>query len=253
MKYYKMLYNRGFLQFKFGRILIFVSITRHFLNSVCLSLSFSSESVCLSNFLEYSFGFWEVPRLRPIVLLVRATCRWRWVWSISGMILEGETGVLGEKLSYCYFFWHKSHTGRLVVEPGPVLWDAGDRPAYLGIKLHSLRASCVSHYAEHMFGQGYQLLRKTSEVSFLKSRLSKQTTSLVTFLLHKMAAYTHKMAVCKHTRGQYKPVWFQDFPFLQLHQQPRANTTRESSTRCQVIMNYIRPAWPCERHALLVW
>jgi hypothetical protein len=31
------------------------------------------------------------------VLLVRATCRWRWVWSVGGMELTGETEVLGEK------------------------------------------------------------------------------------------------------------------------------------------------------------
>jgi hypothetical protein len=38
---------------------------------------------------------WKVPRLRPFVQ-VRATCRWRWVWSVGGIILTGETEVLGE-------------------------------------------------------------------------------------------------------------------------------------------------------------
>ena len=33
--------------------------------------------------------FWKVPRFRPFVLLVRATCRWRWAWSIYGIILTG--------------------------------------------------------------------------------------------------------------------------------------------------------------------
>jgi hypothetical protein len=42
-------------------------------------------------------AFWEVPRLRPFVFLITATCRWRWVWSIGGTILTGETEVLGEK------------------------------------------------------------------------------------------------------------------------------------------------------------
>jgi hypothetical protein len=37
-----------------------------------------------------SIGFWKVPRLRPIVLLVRAACRWRWVWSVGRVILTGE-------------------------------------------------------------------------------------------------------------------------------------------------------------------
>jgi len=31
------------------------------------------------------------------VLLERATCRWRAVWSIGGVELRGETEVLGEK------------------------------------------------------------------------------------------------------------------------------------------------------------
>jgi hypothetical protein len=38
----------------------------------------------------------KFPRLRPFVLPVRATCRSR-IWSIGGMILTGETEVLGEK------------------------------------------------------------------------------------------------------------------------------------------------------------
>ena len=35
-------------------------------------------------------AFWKVPRPRPFVLLVRATCRWREVWSIGGMTMTGE-------------------------------------------------------------------------------------------------------------------------------------------------------------------
>jgi hypothetical protein len=42
--------------------------------------------------------FCKVPRLRPFVLLVTATCRWRWVWSIGGMILTGGTEMLGVQL-----------------------------------------------------------------------------------------------------------------------------------------------------------
>jgi hypothetical protein len=41
--------------------------------------------------------YWKVPRLGPFVLLVKTTCRWRWVWSIGGVILTGETETLGEK------------------------------------------------------------------------------------------------------------------------------------------------------------
>jgi hypothetical protein len=38
----------------------------------------------------------KVPRIRAFVLQVRATHRWRWVWSIAEMILTGETEVLCE-------------------------------------------------------------------------------------------------------------------------------------------------------------
>jgi len=46
----------------------------------------------------------EVPRLRPFVLLLRATCRWRWAWSNGGMILTVETEVLGKssvRVTHC--------------------------------------------------------------------------------------------------------------------------------------------------------
>jgi hypothetical protein len=36
-----------------------------------------------------TFAFWKVPRLSPFVL-IRATCRWRWVWSIGGIKLIRE-------------------------------------------------------------------------------------------------------------------------------------------------------------------
>jgi hypothetical protein len=39
----------------------------------------------------------KIARLPAFVLLVRATCSSRRVWSIGGMILRGETDVLGEK------------------------------------------------------------------------------------------------------------------------------------------------------------
>jgi hypothetical protein len=29
----------------------------------------------------------KVSRLRPLIFMVRATCRWRWIWNIGGMIL----------------------------------------------------------------------------------------------------------------------------------------------------------------------
>ena len=51
----------------------------------------------LSNALQFSKELLEWYKTSPLVLLVRATCRWRWVWSNGGMILTGETEVLGEK------------------------------------------------------------------------------------------------------------------------------------------------------------
>jgi hypothetical protein len=46
---------------------------------------------------EKAFLCFKILRLHQFVLLVRAMCRWRWVWSIAGMILTGETEVLGQK------------------------------------------------------------------------------------------------------------------------------------------------------------
>ena len=43
-----------------------------------------------------STGFWKVPRIGTFVL-IKATCRWRWEWSIGGMILTEEAEILGEK------------------------------------------------------------------------------------------------------------------------------------------------------------
>jgi len=43
-------------------------------------------------------SFLEGSQAWPFVLLVIATCRRRWMWSISGMILTGENEVMGEKL-----------------------------------------------------------------------------------------------------------------------------------------------------------
>ena len=37
-----------------------------------------------------SIAFWKVPRLRPFVSLVRATCRRRWALRIFGMLLRRE-------------------------------------------------------------------------------------------------------------------------------------------------------------------
>jgi hypothetical protein len=45
-----------------------------------------------------STALWKAPPIRLLVLLIRATCRWKWVWRINEVILtQGKTGVLGEK------------------------------------------------------------------------------------------------------------------------------------------------------------
>ena len=57
-----------------------------------------------------SFAFRNFPRLRPFVFLVRATCRWRWMWGDGEINWPGKTKVLAEKnLSQCHFFNNKSH------------------------------------------------------------------------------------------------------------------------------------------------
>jgi hypothetical protein len=43
-------------------------------------------------------SLWEVLPHRPFVLLVRETCRWKWVWSNGGTIVGGETKVLWESV-----------------------------------------------------------------------------------------------------------------------------------------------------------
>ena len=49
---------------------------------------FSIQSSRLS---EKKHCFWQVPRLRPSVRLVKATYRWRWVWSNVNQILCSRT------------------------------------------------------------------------------------------------------------------------------------------------------------------
>ena len=51
-------------------------------------------SILLCNYFQFTkvhcfFFFFKVPRLRLFFLSVRAVCRWRWVWSMGGMILAG--------------------------------------------------------------------------------------------------------------------------------------------------------------------
>jgi hypothetical protein len=64
----------------------------------------------LSDFRK-SIAFGKVPRLSPFTILLRAMCRWRWVWSTGGMILTGEIKSTQRKtcpsatLSTTYLTW----------------------------------------------------------------------------------------------------------------------------------------------------
>ena len=61
--------------------------------------------------------FSEILRLRPFVLLVRATCRWRWVWSIGGMTLTGKNQYWEKNLFQRHFAtWNE-------LESKPGLWN----------------------------------------------------------------------------------------------------------------------------------
>ena len=77
-----------------------------------------SGSTFCPNVIRFMTGtaFWKVPRLRLSVFLVRAKCRRRWLWSVGGMVLTGETGALEEKLVH-----HKPHKNWPEFEPGTLL------------------------------------------------------------------------------------------------------------------------------------
>jgi hypothetical protein len=63
-----------------------------------------------------SIAFWYVPRLWPVLVLVKAACSWKLVWSIGGILLTGETEC--GALVQCY--WQ----GKLSVE---YWWNVTDR------------------------------------------------------------------------------------------------------------------------------
>jgi len=69
--------------------------------------------------------FWKVPRLRPFVVLVRATCTWRREWGVGGMTVTGgnrssriytcPSGALSTTITHrlaCDLTWVCAVTGR---------------------------------------------------------------------------------------------------------------------------------------------
>jgi len=72
---------------------------------------------------------------------------------------------------------------------------------------------CVSLRRAHVWS-GISVLKENKWSVFLVISPLQPNDFLNKCFFQKMASYTHKMAVCKHTRGHYKPVWLQDFPFL---------------------------------------
>jgi hypothetical protein len=95
-----------------------------------------------------SVAFWKVPRLRPFVLLVRAACRWRRVWSIGGKVLPGETRSTRRNACFITTFpTTKSHTGS---NPG----RRGERPvtncpSHNGLLEMKIVANYVQKFSPH--------------------------------------------------------------------------------------------------------
>ena len=79
--------------------------------------------------------FWKFPKLRPFVILLRVTGRWRRVWSICGVALTGENRSTRSTKSY--ISWPK---------PGRLWWEAGDIPLTYGVALKTKMISepCAS-------------------------------------------------------------------------------------------------------------
>jgi len=105
----------------------------------------NSDSTPISN---RALLYFEVPRLRTLVLLIRVVLRWKWVWNIGGMMLTGESELLGERhLSQRLSVRRKSHMGWPGIDPGPLRWEAGVWPPKPRISLSFRTAQwtgCVS-------------------------------------------------------------------------------------------------------------
>ena len=94
---------------------IFVSQWAH-----CLSFRVRKKLLLYSVLLDFwkSISVWKVPRFRTSVL-VRATCRWRWVLTIGRMILTGEKlSTMGKTSSSVTLSHYKFHLDCSGNKPG---------------------------------------------------------------------------------------------------------------------------------------
>ena len=70
-----------------------------------------------------STDFWRAPWLRPLVLLVTATRRWRW-WNVTN---RGTPKYPDKNLPHFHFLHHNSHRDQPAMEPGPPWWQIVDQ------------------------------------------------------------------------------------------------------------------------------
>jgi hypothetical protein len=136
-----------------------------------------------------SIAFWQVPRLRPFVLLLRATYWRRWQWDIGGMILTGKknTEVLGKNLCQCQFVRHKSHKDWPGVETGsPAVTGQGLFLDFLALNIKDFskrRELLPQHYVPEDLNPHYEC-QKMWSWSILRSlkELNNNTASKISCL-----------------------------------------------------------------------
>jgi hypothetical protein len=107
----------------------------------------TSESTSVSSVPQFLKGNFFVEGLdcSTFVLLVRATCGWKWVRSIGEMILTGTTEVLKWKPVLLPLVHHKFHVKLPGTEPGSSRWQADDFPLSHGITLWRLKWIHILH------------------------------------------------------------------------------------------------------------
>ena len=107
--------------------------------------------------------FWKVPRIRPSVLLVRATCKWRLVCSIGGIILTGENRSTWRKpCPSTTLSTTNLKRADLASNPGP-RWEAGTNRLSHGTALFGSKwpAGSFVHVRAHSHKRGKAAARLT--------------------------------------------------------------------------------------------